>query len=114
MVKKILRTVVGGAIGVLSLYAVARVAYAAGKEAAESDQEETADVYSETRKVGEVPVKEQPQKYSKVGFFTGLVRARKSRALGDLVNHPEKHRFEAELDEDGVIRIAIRKKGGKK
>lgn len=113
MFKSAIKTIVGVGAGLLTLYAVGRVAYAAGKEAAENEQGPPDILMADGNPVAEFSRSEEPQKYSKMGFLSGLIRARKNKALGELVNHPEKHRFEAELDESGVIRIAIRKKGGK-
>lgn len=112
MFKSAVKTIVGGAIGLLSLYAVARVSYSAGKEAAEQEEKERRDrLIKGTATVEDIrkPV-EQPKKLSKLGILTGLVRAKKKGVFNNLVSHPENHKFEAEMDESGAINISIKPK----
>lgn len=106
MFKKTMETIIGGAIGMLALYAVAKVAYSAGYERAESDHEQPEEVGEETP-VTDIPAK----KVGKLSFLWGLrkMMGKKESAIGDLLNNPEEHQVEAYVEE-GEIHVNIKKK----
>lgn len=135
--KSFVETVVGGAIGLIALYVVGKVAYQAGKEAAKAECEYAAlrekmdgDDTSETvtlhgvnadgEKVTETIVKEsiaqatsnRPAKKSgKLSMALGAMKLfrRKDSVIGDLVKHPEAHKIEAFVDGED-LRINVRKR----
>lgn len=111
--KSFVSTVVGGAIGLVALYVVGRVAYQAGHDIAEAEhryeaaqrkdhakeqkseepQEETA---SDEDEAVEMPVPSKRQ--SKLGMLFGLRKAfgkKGTSVIGDLVQNPENHVIEA-------------------
>lgn len=132
MVKSFVSTVVGGAIGLIALYVVGRVAYQAGhdvavaeqrynrllkesgtKEIPEHEEHDDQNEPHETENdivsnVELVPVKRQ-SKLAKLGMMLGLgnLAAKKESVIGKLIRNPEAHRIEAYVDGDEV-RVNIR------
>lgn len=132
MVKSFVSTVVGGAIGLIALYVVGRVAYQAGHDVAVAEQRynrllkesgtketpvhEEHDDQNEPHEsendiashVELVPVKRQ-SKLAKLGLMLGLgkLAAKKDSVIGRLMRNPEMHRIEAYVDGDEV-RVNIR------
>lgn len=126
--KNFVETVIGGTVGILALYVVARVAYHAGQEVAreqcryqnlreESDrmEREAAD-----RKIIQVdgPEKEDsamiPHSTPKKNRMDGILRvvgifSKKSRVLGHLVEDPEDHKIEAFVEGED-IHINVRRR----
>lgn len=103
MLKKVVETIVGGAIGMIALYAVAKVAYSAGQDVAKAEYRHSAGT--------EDPPEEKPKKVSKLGMLMGLKRMSgfgKQSALGDIFSNPEDHRIEAYVKE-GEVHIDIKK-----
>lgn len=134
--KSFVETVVGGAIGLIALYVVGKVAYQAGKEVAKVECEYEAlrkdgrDGTRETialhgidangeevtkiieRESTEQPVSKRPAK--KPGKLSMALNAmkllrRKDSVIGDLVKHPEAHKIEAFVEGDD-LRINVRKR----
>lgn len=118
--KSFVSTMVGGAIGLIALYVVGRVAYQAGHDMAQAEQH-----YEEVRRKTTVlesskkednghiepAVEEGPNemtviepasihRQNKFGLMMGLKRLinKKEGVLGRLVHHPEDHRIEAFVD----------------
>lgn len=107
--KGFIETVVGGAIGLVALYVVGRVAYQAGHDAAEMEHR-----YSEIqKKMEEKPQsKDEPSKEdvaiatipvpkkSVLSSIFGLKRlsGKKESVIGRLIHHPENHQIEAYID----------------
>lgn len=134
--KSFVETVVGGAIGLIALYVVGKVAYQAGKEVAKAECEYEAlrqdgrDGTRETialhgidangekitkiieRESTEQPVSKhtakKPCKLSMALNAMKLLR-RKDSVIGDLVKHPEAHKIEAFVEGDD-LRINVRKR----
>ncbi len=118
--KSFVSTVVGGAIGLIALYVVGRVAYQAGHDMAEAEQHyeevrrKTAVLESSRKEEGghnelaaEEEIKEMTVvdpipvcKQNKLGLFMGLKQLvnKKEGVIGKLIRHPEDHRIEAFVD----------------
>lgn len=135
--KSFVETVVGGAIGLIALYVVGKVAYQAGKEVAKAeceyealrnkigddDDHETVTVHgvnADGEEVVETIVKETTaqavsnppvKKPSKLSMMFGAMKLfrRKDSVIGDLVRNPEAHKIEAFVDGDD-LRINVRKR----
>lgn len=127
--KSFVSTVVGGAIGLIALYVVGRVAYQAGHDMAQAEQhyeevrKKTAALESSKKEdVGHIEsaVEEEPKemtivepapmhKQNKLGLMIGLKRlmSKKESVLGRLVHHPEDHRIEAFVDGD-ELKVSIK------
>ena len=111
MLLKILKTIVGGAVGIAALVVVGKIAYAAGQEAAEEARHAEKAPKSEAGGIAvdpPVPVKGP----GKLGMMMGLKRlitGKKSSAIGDFVANPEDHKMEAYI-EGGEIVLRIKKK----
>lgn len=135
--KSFVETVVGGAIGLIALYVVGKVAYQAGKEVAKAECEyetlrekmdgddtsetvtrhgvnadgeeitETIVEKSTAQAVSNPPVK----KAGKLSMALGAMKLfrRKDSVIGDLVKHPEAHKIEAFVDGED-LRINVRKR----
>lgn len=127
MVKSFVSTVVGGAIGLIALYVVGRVAYQAGHDVAMAEQrynrllkesetkeiptheehdeqnEPHASENDDVTHVELVPVKRQ-SRLAKLGAMLGIgkLAAKKDSVLGRLIRNPEAHRIEAYVDGDEV------------
>lgn len=117
--KSFVSTVVGGAIGIVALYVVGRVAYQAGRDMAQAEQRyeemrrkavelESAkrDNHSnlESGEPQQVAVIEPApmRKQSTPGLIMGIKRlmGKKESVIGRLVHHPEDHRIEAFVEGD--------------
>lgn len=133
MFKKVTETIVAGAVGILALYVVGRLGYRAGREITREeyrynvlrqmnyDNKKPISVNGdvneqnekETDTVSSPPLLHptSPKKQSKVGLlFRGkkLFSNQKS-VIGDLMQNPEDHRFEAFIEDD-ELHIRVRKK----
>ena len=119
--KSFVSTVVGGAIGLIALYAVGRAAYQAGYDMGQAEQhyaevcKKTEALESlqkgdggHTESAAEVKPKEMTtaetapvRGQNKLGLM-GIKRLmnRKESVLGRLVRHPEAHKIEAFVDGD--------------
>ena len=129
--KTFVETVVGGAIGLIALYVVGKVAFQAGRELAAAEcaykelqektpnankEEKNEDVSpadsgdGETAQGGIVlePIPKKPNKLSLALAATKLFH-RKESVIGNLIKHPEEHKIEAFVD-DGKIHIDVRKR----
>lgn len=112
MLKSFVKTVVGGAIGLVALYVVGKVAYQAGHDIAEAEYRRDAAQPKTTEKEPEIeessvddsgeeettevaaPVKKQ----SRISMALGLWKALKKKetsAISDLIQNPENHVIEA-------------------
>lgn len=129
MFRKTVETIIGGAIGLVTLYVVAKVAYGAGHDMAEAEHryEEMSDSKPEDDVSGgaEVPepdgaesessdpINRNSKKINKIGLFLSaskLFRKRKgSSMLGDLMKDPEGHQLEAYVHA-GEVHINIKKR----
>lgn len=135
--KSFVETVVGGAIGLIALYVVGKVAYQAGKEVAKAECEyetlrdkidsngdhETVTIHGVDENGEEVTktiVKEPTvqfvpvtpaKKPGKLSMALGAMKLlrRKDSVIGDLVKHPEAHKIEAFVDGDD-LRINVKKR----
>lgn len=127
--KNFVSTVVGGAIGLIALYVVGRVAYQAGHDMAQAEQhyeevrKKTAALESSKKEDGghiEQVVEEEPKemtvmepapirRQNKLGLMMGLKRLmnKKESVLGRLVHHPEDHRIEAFVDGD-ELKVSVK------
>lgn len=126
--KSFVETVVGGAIGLIALYVVGKVAYQAGKEVAKAECEYEAlrdeidgnDTKDNGKEVTETIAKESDvqnipvtpaKKSGKLSMALGAAKLfrRKDSVIGDLVKHPEAHKIEAFVDGDD-LRINVKKR----
>ena len=127
--KSFVSTVVGGAVGLIALYVVGRVAYQAGYDMAQAEQhyeearKKTTALESSKKEDGrhiESAVEEEPKettivepapirKQNKLGLMMGLKRlmSKKESVLGRLVHHPEDHRIEAFVDGD-ELKVSVK------
>lgn len=127
--KSFVSTVVGGAIGLIALYVVGRVAYQAGHDMAQAEQhyenvrKKTAELESSKKEDGghlEPAAEEEPKemtivetapirRQNKLGLMMGLKRLmnKKEGVLGRLVHHPEDHRIEAFVDGD-ELKVSVK------
>lgn len=128
--KSFIGVVVGGAIGLIALYAVGKMAYQAGHDTAELEHQNSemrkrlaqlegtdkddnrADVEpvdsSEQTETETAPVIRKP---SKIGMLMGIrsLLKKKESVIGKLLNHPEAHRIEAFLEGD-ELKVSVRPK----
>lgn len=131
MFKKTVETIVGGALGLLTLYAVGRVCFQAGQDYAamryetypeiKHSEPKTIDVSSkEEEDKTEValvpvdipaPVRAQRKKKSALSvlFGAGRILGNRKSVIGNLVKNPEDHRFEAFVEGD-ELQIHVRRK----
>lgn len=136
--KSFVETVVGGAIGLIALYVVGKVAYQAGKDVARAECEyvalqnkidsnadrETVTVHGvddNGEEVTKTIVKKEStvefipatpaKKQSKLSMALGAMKLfhRKDSVIGDLVKHPEAHKIEAFV-EGGDLCINVSKR----
>lgn len=135
--KSFVETVVGGAIGLIALYVVGKVAYQAGKEVAKAECEYEAlrdkidgngttetvtmhGVNGNGEEIVETIAKESTadsvsnrpaKKAGKLSMAFGAMKLlrRKDSVIGDLVKHPEAHKIEAFVDGED-LRINVRKR----
>lgn len=127
--KSFVSTVVGGAIGLIALYVVGRVAYQAGHDMAQAEQhyeevrKKTAALESSKKENSghlEPAAEEDPKemtimetapvhRQNKLGLMMGLKRLmnKKESVLGRLVHHPEDHRIEAFVDGD-ELKVSVK------
>lgn len=115
MIKTFVKTVIGGALGLIALYAVGHVAYQTGRDMARAecryralsqpeddvqpaagitDGEEAAD--DTTVLMPAAPMR----KPGRLGLFAGMRKlfARRQGVLGRLMQHPEQHQVEAFIE----------------
>lgn len=131
MFKKITETIIGGAIGALAIYAVGRVAYQAGQEVAreecryhamrkaslrmrEKDEAPSLGSYHQDEALSIIesePVHAPRRKQSKLGMIFGARKLFGNRrsVIGNLVQNPEEHKFEAFVEGD-ELQIHVKKK----
>lgn len=113
--KKIVETIVEGAIGLAALYIVGHIAYQVGKEVTEVEnryQEMTQKLAEgepneavEQENVYSKAISTQKKKHPILGKFLG----NKIPVIGEFISNPEGHKFEAFVDGDH-IRIDVKKK----
>lgn len=129
--KTFVETVVGGAIGLIALYVVSKVAFQAGQELATAEcaykelqkkttkhdeKEKTEDASpsepdeTESSKDGIIlePVSKKPGKLS-LAFAAMKLFRQKDSVIGNLIKHPEDHKIEAFVDGED-IHIDVRKR----
>lgn len=131
MFKKTVETIIGGAVGLLTLYAVGRVCFQAGQDYAamryeaypeikqpepktieasskeEEDKAEVALVPVETPTT--VPVQRKKKSALSMLFGVGRILGNRKSVIGHLVKNPEDHRFEAFVEGD-ELQIHVRRK----
>lgn len=119
--KSFVNTVVGGAIGLIALYVVGRVAYQAGQDMAQAEQryeevcKKTKTIESKLNCGEEAPsleeakslavIEDEPvHRTSKFGLLFGIKRliSKKESVIGRLVHNPEAHRIEAFIEGDEI------------
>lgn len=118
--KSFVETVVGGAVGLIALYVVGRVAYEAGKEMAREEclyedlQRKNRELESRCVPVEpeeeskELAVRKEKKKTSKILSVIGFM-AGKNTMLGHLMREPEDHRVEAYVDGD-ELHVNVRRR----
>ena len=128
MFRKMVETIIGGAIGLVTLYVVAKVAYGAGHDMAEAEHRreelenhDTDDSAADNLGTPETECPEEEngtvtgpkeKKQSKLGLLLSLrkfAKKGKGSILGDLMKDPENHQLEAYVHE-GEVHINIRKR----
>lgn len=131
MLSKLVKTLVGGAIGAIALYAVGKTAYVAGQEVAREecrleamreqlrrlpDEEERREEHHAPAQdaVEEAPhVSVQPERHEEPQRKKGIGRIFGGRGKGSvirsLIRQPEQHALEAFVEDDQV-KISIRRR----
>ena len=133
MFKKTVETIVGGALGLLTLYAVGRVCFQAGQDYAamryetypeikqlesksikaslkeEEDKTEAALIPADNPVPVPVPVQRKKKSALSVLFGAGRILGNRKSVIGNLVKNPEDHRFEAFVEGD-ELQIHVRRK----
>lgn len=122
MFRKVVEAVVGGAIGLAALYAVAKVAFSAGQEMADMERryhdlggakvdiQVLEDARAEAKDACETA--STIGKNGKLGVLFGISRMlskNKPSVVKDLMSNPEGHKLEAYVDED-ELHINIKKR----
>lgn len=121
------KTVVGGALAILALYAVGKTTYQLGKEVAQ-EEARLHELQKHAENDGSVPEESEPEetegtptaqeepaepirKPGKLSMLLGVTKLlrRKDSVLGNLVKHPEAHKIEAYVEGEG-LRINVRKR----
>ena len=127
--KSFVSTVIGGAIGLVALYVVGRVAYQAGHDMAQAEQhyeeirkktvalesskkEDDGHIESASEEETKEPTVVDPapvRRQNKFGLMMGLkhLMNKKESVLGRLVHHPEDHRIEAFVDGD-ELKVSVK------
>ena len=118
MLRKTVETIIGGAIGVIALYVVGKVAYRAGQEVAReecrlqsmkteaTEKTEESEAKKDTGEFDMEPILElAPAQKKSRNWLSGLINAGKilsgrKSVIGNLVRNPEAHRFEAYVEGD--------------
>lgn len=131
MFKKTVETIVGGALGLLTLYAVGRVCFQAGQDYAamryetypEIKQLESKSIKASLKEEEDkteaalipadnpvpVPVQRKKKSALSVLFGAGRILGNRKSVIGNLVKSPEDHRFEAFVEGD-ELQIHVRRK----
>ena len=121
------KTVVGGALAILALYAVGKATYQLGKEVTQeearlrelqknAESDGAAPEENEPKETGGMPMGQEepagqirkPVKFSVLLGVTKLLQ-RKDSVLRNLVKHPEAHKIEAYIEGEG-LRINVQKR----
>lgn len=131
MFKKTVETIIGGALGLLTLYAVGRVCFQAGQDYAVMRYETCPEIKQPEPKTIEasskeeesktevalmpvdtpapVPVQRKKKSALSVLFGAGRILGNRKSVIGNLVKNPEDHRFEAFVEGD-ELQIHVRRK----
>lgn len=130
MFKKAVETIIGGALGVAALYVVGHLAYQAGQEVAreeyryhamrkanEKAREKVVPPLNEQEKTMTVvpseidPIFLPKKKQSKLGLLFGAKKifGDHKSVIGNLIQNPEEHRFEAFVEGD-ELQIHVKRK----
>ena len=108
--KSFVETVVGGAVGLIALYVVGRVAYEAGREIAREecryDELKQKNEDLEARIISDEPAAQtaavavrRPEKKRTSGIMNVVgMLFRKNTTVGNLIRNPEDHQVEAYVD----------------
>lgn len=112
--KKMIGTIVEGAIGILALYVVGHIAYTAGKELGKAEEEYrslTERVHGiKADEAGEIAL--PSKKKTLVGTGVKSLIFRNIPVVGKLLDKPEDHKVEAFV-ENGGIHIDVKEKTAK-
>lgn len=127
--KNFVETVIGGTVGIIALYVVARVAYHAGQEVAREEcryqnlREESERMEQEKKDARIIQMHDEPirketaivqQPVRKKSRMDGLLRVvgifgKRAPVIGHLVENPEDHEIEAFV-EDNELHVNVRRR----
>ncbi len=112
--KKMIGTIVEGTVGILALYVVGHIAYAAGKELGKAEE-----AYKTlTERIQEIKADETGEiappakKRTLIGTGVKSLIFRNIPVVGKLLDQPEEHKVEAFV-ENGGIHIDVKEKDAK-
>ena len=111
--RKMIGTIVEGAIGILALYVVGHITFAAGKELGEAEQkyaalQERID-HGNSNRTEIAPI---PEKKTLIGTGVKSLIFRNIPIVGKMLDKPEDHKIEAFV-ENGGIHIDVKGKNAK-
>lgn len=111
--RKMIGTIVEGAIGILALYVVGHITFAAGKELGEAEQKYAAlqeKINQENSNGTEIAT--IPEKKTLIGTGVKSLIFRNIPVVGKMLDKPEDHKIEAFV-ENGGIHIDVKDKNAK-
>lgn len=111
--RKMIGTIVEGTIGILALYVVGHIAFAAGKELGEAEQKYAAlqEKINQENSNG-VEIATIPEKKTLIGTGVKSLIFRNIPIVGKMLDKPEDHKIEAFV-ENGGIHIDVKGKNAK-
>lgn len=111
--KKMIGTIVEGAIGILALYVVGHITFAAGKELGEAEQKYAAlQEKIDQENSNETSIAPIPEKKTLIGTGVKSLIFRNIPIVGKMLDKPEEHKIEAFV-ENGGIHIDVKGKNAK-
>ncbi len=111
--RKMIGTIVEGAVGILALYVVGHITFAAGKELGEAEQKYAAlqEKINQGNSNG-VEIATIPEKKTLIGTGVKSLIFRNIPIVGKMLDKPEDHKIEAFV-ENGGIHIDVKGKNAK-
>ena len=111
--RKMIGTIVEGAIGILALYVVGHITFAAGKELGEAEQKYAAlqEKINQENSNG-TNIAPIPEKKNLIGTGVKSLIFRNIPIVGKMLDKPEDHKIEAFV-ENGGIHIDVKGKNAK-
>lgn len=118
MFESLIKTLIGGALGLGALYFTAKLAFDAGYEACEADREqvknepnpsediceEDNDPVEDTEVAEAEPKQEEKKRFSFKHIFSHEKSPiKKINNIADILKHPENHKMEASMDGNDIL-----------